>query len=302
MQGPCQCCDQPICNPPTFTCDEVSASKTKCIQLNGFVDGSGNFYQGRCGSNYYDPAPNKYFRFQNFGHASDPSYCDPCASDEANCTCIDAGVDSLVSPCNIIATGPCHAGFGVRQFGEITLADLTDATTAAIPSYDGTFQVSECDGAARFLSSTGISLTLTRFKFKLVHAPTASCYLKVWLRLRFIPDGSYAGASDNVVQDYDDSVFPSGIYEWFGDPTDGGLCFADKTKPWNDVANEITSPDASDEIDEGDLTDVAGDADANGTLQIEVKKYSCLSSYTPADPNDDGSRPTPDNEPNGFPK
>lgn len=146
----------------------------------------------------------------------------------------------------------------------------------------GTGQGTTCS-AFRNLSVDESSFTIRRFKWKLRHFPTGSCYLKVWVRTRFRPEGT-SGASD-VLTD----LTP---YEWIGAPTDGGLCFTDSTKPFNHADNAIES-DVSAEVME---------PETDGTVTVEVKKWSCLEGYEPDDPLDNGNRPSPDNNPNGWPK
>jgi hypothetical protein len=157
---------------------------------------------------------------------------------------------------------------------EYLTSELIAYTIDNLPSWPGTY-----DGdywTTRVLSETETSYHITRLKYKLEHYPTASCYLKVWLRTRFSP----AGGGADVLTD----LTP---YVWTGT---GTPCLPEPNLSASDILNKIsTAPVQLDEPPE------------NGNLYIEIKKWSCVFGYEPDDPLDSGARPFPDLKPNGFP-
>lgn len=170
---------------------------------------------------------------------------------------------------------------------EYTTAQLIADTVAALNHYcvqfagDANRSPTGTCSAFRDLSTDEVTYTIRRTKWKVRHFPTASCYLKVWIRKRFRPKGG-TGATD---------VFTDlASYVWNGQPTEEGLCFADSEKVYSDVANRIDSA-ATEELE----------PPTNGTTTIEIKKWSCLEGYEPDDPLNDGNRPNPDLHPNSWP-
>lgn len=160
---------------------------------------------------------------------------------------------------------------------EYTTDSLKSKTVSSLPSYPGTYSGS-CSAILN-LSADEYSYTIRRTKPQLKHYPTSTCYLKVWIRARFRPSGG-TGSTD-VLTDIDP-------YEWVGT---GNPCLTDATKLYNDDANKIT-------FDLPELTEA--DCPSNGSIFYEIKKWSCQAGYEPDDPNDDGSRPSPDTHPNGY--
>jgi hypothetical protein len=120
--------------------------------------------------------------------------------------------------------------------------------------------------AYRNLSPDESSYSLRRFKWRLRHAPTGTCYLKVWLRRKFQPEG---GGDPTYT-----SISP---YEWTGS---GNPCIAAPDLGAGHEDNEIIGEETSED-----------EPATDGTVTIEIVKYSCISGYTPPD---DGSA-------NGFP-
>lgn len=325
--GPCDCCDQPICNTPTIICDSVSASKTKC----GFAPYTGDTSpvatryttqtahteihtandSGSChaimdvttvqdcinGVTCSGGCNNSGATVPPYTHTWVPSgaACDFDSSSFSPCCNFGSTTISTSATSQVITSsiGSCPAGSSQVVTKTLSTLYTTDQlktnTEDALPDYSGFDDDHSVSGqgitcsAFRGLSADETSHSIRRFKYKVRHYPTASCYLRVWLRLRFRPAGT-SGASD-VLTDVD-------AYEWTGSPTDGGLCFKDATLPYDHADNRIDSA-ASDEIAE---------PDDNGTTTIEIKKWSCLEGYEPDDPNDDGTRPDPDDNPNGWPK
>lgn len=140
-----------------------------------------------------------------------------------------------------------------------TTADLISRTIAALPAWPETW-TGGCS-SFRNLSPDESSFSLTRTKWRVAHSPTGTCYLKVWLRTRFVPEG---GGSEIIT--------PLTAYEW---TATGNPCIPDLTK----------GPDHADNIIRSDETEEQEPAD-DGTTYVEIVKWSCQSGYTPPD---DGS-------------
>lgn len=137
--------------------------------------------------------------------------------------------------------------------------DLISRTVAALPSYPETWSGS-CH-SYRNLSTDETSYNIVRTKWRLKHSPTGTCYLKVWLRTRFVPE---AGG--------DEVITPLEPYTW---ELTGNPCFPDTDFGPGAAENFILS-EVVEELEPFD----------DGTTYIEIVKYSCLASYTPPD---DGS-------------
>lgn len=170
---------------------------------------------------------------------------------------------------------------------EYTTAQLIADTIALLNHYcidfggDADRVATTSCSAFRDLSTDELTCTIARTKWKVRHYPTASCYLKVWVRKRFRPQGTTGSA---------DVLTDLAAYLWSGMPKDEGLCLKDSTKPPNHVDNRIDSF-ATEELE----------PPTNGTTTIEMKKWSCLEGYEPDDPLANGNRPSPDLHPNGWP-
>ena len=163
--------------------------------------------------------------------------------------CDDHGIDS-----NTVFSNP---------YVEETTAALIARAVAALPAYPDTWGGS-CS-AVKNLASDESSYTLRRFKWRLKHAPTGTCYLKAWLQSRFVPE---TGA---------EVITPLTPYEWSGS---GNPCFTDDTKPPDHEDNEILGADSE-----------QMEPSTDGETFIEIVKFSCVEGY---DPPDDGTA-------NGFP-
>lgn len=323
--GACNCCQQPICDAPALICDSISASKSKCGCH--IVDGSSNYWtgltQGFCqvaGDTPVYSGPTtagKRYKTQTVTYVGcstcpppDPCPCSgsitavfdcsQCVSRAGNCAiylsdCCGGGTayPKLTSGSGSITctngTGPfsatvCPTGAWFRETialtDEYTTTQLKTDTANAIGiiAYPNTF-TGVCGPSAN-LSPDESSYSISRSKYKVRHYPTASCYLKAWVRKRFQPAGTF-GPSD-VVTDL-------ATYVW----TPGGSdpCLTDNTNPYSDIANRIDSA----------VLGTEDEPTSNGVSYLEIKKWSCLSGYTPDDPNIDGTRPSPDINPNGWP-
>ncbi len=169
-----------------------------------------------------------------------------------------------------LATGTVTYDYSSENTGEST-SSLISRTVAALPSYPETWGGS-CS-AFRNLSPDESSYSIRKFKWRLKHQPSGTCYIKVWLQKRFHPEGA--------TDDSGDTITPLPHYEWNGT---GNPCLADPTKSFDDDANKITSDPNEEDVPSTD-----------GTTTIEILKYSCVKGYEPnvTDPENP--------QPNGFP-
>lgn len=151
------------------------------------------------------------------------------------------------------------------QWTEETTAELitrtdTDLGSASWSSWSGS------GSAYRNLSPDETSLTVRELEYRVLHVPTGTCYLKVWPRSRFTPEG---GGSDVLT-----NLTP---YEWIGS---GNPCLSDSAVAYDHANNAITGASAPQDYPTSD-----------GTTTVEIYKWSCVNGYIPPD---DGSA-------NGFP-
>lgn len=315
-----QCCDEPPCDPPQLICWDISATETKCGAI--VIDGAtGDCYTeleyDGCTfiSTYTNLVPcTKYYlhiveSWVGCGSLSGTinrvsDYDCPTVS-TTSCSGSITGGSPDPYTCAHIATFPGIPDLidvvrHIEVSNEYTTALLKTNTVDALPEYpvdltgicsfgvSGQWPVApssgDCSHCKAFanLAPDETSYTIRRVKFKIRHFPSGSCYLKVWLRTRFRPEGT-SGASD-VFTD----LTP---YEWTGAGGTAPFCLVDPDKAYDHVDNRIDS-DFFDEVEEP-ATD--------GSLYVEIKKYSCLEGYEPDDPEDDGTRPDPDPNPNGWP-
>jgi len=162
---------------------------------------------------------------------------------------------------------------------EDTTADLIARAKSSLPDFVA--PPSGAGSAGRDLLSHEAQIMLRRMRWKLRHRPSATCYLKVWLHKRFRPKVGSDGKQGP------DTLTPLPTYEWTGT---GTPCFSFPDKPFNHDDNVISGAEAIEDPPE-----------QNGYTAIEVTKWSLLRGYTPGNPQPDGSRPSPDKRPNGFP-
>ncbi len=157
--------------------------------------------------------------------------------------------------------------------------EVRGAAIAALPPdpNNGAIRASLYHTNGFFFMGFSRTVMVVRVTFRLVHPPTPTCYLKVWLRRRFVPRYDALGF-----------VEPLGVYEW--SPTTDP-CLAHPELPPTHVDNLVVSTERY----------VLEPPTKEGWVDMEVVKYSFLSGYEPDDPLPDGSRPSPDLMPNGFP-
>lgn len=142
-----------------------------------------------------------------------------------------------------------------------TAEALVARTVAALPAYPSTWS-----GDCSAVKDINYGCSIRRFKWRLFHEPSGTCYLKVWLQRRFVPEG---GGAPTIT-----TLSP---YTW----TDSGSpCFTDGSKPPGHLDNRIVG-----------ATTEQMEPSTDGEITIEIVKYSCVEGYVPPD---DGSA-------NGFP-
>ena len=280
--GACNCCDQPICDTPILICDSISVSKTKC----GFQDAnlpnkvfttldftedvttsSGTTAHSTCTGTYNSSCIVTASGQSNINGAFFCS-CNNICGGGLFCSCSRIGQyappynyhfvttvsgNTVTKTYNVYVdpsgTSQEHGTQVYAYSNEYTTTTLKSNTLAALPAYPGIF-AGTCSAFAS-LSTNETSYSIRRTKYKVRHYPTASCYLKVWIRTRFRPVGT-TGASDVLT----DVATP---YEWTGGGTNP--CLTDNTKPYNDALNRIDSP----------VQGTENEPTTNGTTTIEIK-------------------------------
>lgn len=153
--------------------------------------------------------------------------------------------------------------YSSENIAEATAA-LISRVVGLLPAWGETW-TGTCS-AYRNLSPDESSYSIRRFKWRLRHSPNGTCYLKVWLRKKFQPEGGGEPTYTSLP-----------AYEWTGS---GNPCIADPDLGVGHEDNEITSSETSED-----------EPATDGTVTIEIIKYSCVPGYTPPD---DGSA-------NGYP-
>ena len=125
----------------------------------------------------------------------------------------------------------------------------------------------------------GVSKNETKVQWRIRHSPTGTCYLKVWLRKTTTVTGD--PTADPPVED-EVTTDDSETYEWEGT---GNPCI--------DNPDDGASATSNDIIDEDDHA--IDPPDENGSISIEILKYSCLRGYEPDVSDEDNPQP------NGYP-
>ena len=151
-----------------------------------------------------------------------------------------------------------------NPYVEETTAALIARTVAALPAYPDPRNESYT-WSSRNLYPGELSYNLRRIKWRIVHSPNATCYLKVWFQRHFFPE---TGA---------EVITPLTPYEWIGS---GTPCLIDVSKPFYYSENYIRSA-FTEEMEPS----------TDGYVAIEIVKYSFVAGYVPPD---DGTA-------NGFP-
>jgi len=166
----------------------------------------------------------------------------------------------------INAFGDIEVIYSVENIPETT-ADLITRTESAIPAYPDTW-TGTCS-SYRNLSGDETSYSARQHKWRIAHPPSGTCYLKVWLQQVETPEN---GSPTITALD---------PYEWTGT---GNPCLSDDTLAVDHEDNKVT----------GDETEI-GIPTEDGTITVEIVKYSCVPGYEP-----DISDPA-NPQPNGYP-
>jgi hypothetical protein len=120
----------------------------------------------------------------------------------------------------------------------------------------------------------GVSKTESKFKWRIVHPPTGTCYFKVWVRQVFTPE-----PTDEEPEPEPQETISE--YTWSGS---GNPCIDDEEK----------GVDHEDNLIRGTATTVNVPA-INGTTTVEILKYSCVQGYEPDIEDEENPQP------NGYP-
>jgi hypothetical protein len=183
--------------------------------------------------------------------------------------CSWSGTYIETSPTGVVTeypyTIPCHDRYYPRlstyssevtpEEGEST-EELISRVTSDLPPYPSDWGWGS-GSASRDLSPDESSFSLSKIKWRLQHQPTGTCYLKVWMRRVTTPEDGEPEYSD---------IAP---YTWTGS---GNPCFDDPERaPWAEE-NFIYGPEAE-----------IGTPSEDGTITVEIVKWSCVEGYTPPD-------------------
>lgn len=299
----CNCFSEPPCPAPVLECRSVSASRSKPAPCGFYFDGA--YFSTRTVTySYHPPTTMTGCGFPGGDSGPYSQGCDSvvtttkslvdgtcmtatvysgsqsksrtCAGETWTCSATqDAATGAwtnIITPAGGDATpgsGDCNVGCGsgtTVYSGAVTpesTSELISRAIAALPQYPESWTGS-CS-SYRNLSPDETSVTIRRLKWRIAHSPTASCYLKVWLRRKFTPEGEGPAV-----------YAPIESYEWIGNP-----CIPDSTKPADHPENIIYGGESEEQ-----------EPSEDGSTSIEIQKYSCVRGYTPPD---DGSA-------NGFPE
>lgn len=201
-----------------------------------------------------------------------------------------AGPDTTYNFCYYPESGsqvvtPAPLAAAVVTYTErLSTDDLISQTVEALPEWPDSWSGGGCTAiATRNLHKSEASYSISRTQWRMRHAPTITCYLKVWLRKRF------QGATQFHV--WQEPVTPPPIdtlleYTWTGT---GNPCFTDPLKTFFDVDNIIFGEENTE-----------NEPETNGTTYIYVLKVSLVEGY---EPDLDDLHPVTGNviKPNGFP-
>lgn len=127
------------------------------------------------------------------------------------------------------------------------------------------------NGAYDFEDEETGSTSSQIFKYRVEHAPSATCYLKVWIKK----------TTETESGTTEDTAPP---YEWRGS---GYPCYADESKIYTACENIIYGQPS------GTIS-----ASRGQSISVSILKYSFLEDYEPNDPDENGDQGC---KPNGFP-
>lgn len=133
------------------------------------------------------------------------------------------------------------------------------------------------DGQGVLCWAEKTSTTKQKFKFRIKHKPTETCYLKLWIRKTTTVTADPSATPPRAASTTHDDTEK---YTWNGT---GNPCLASPNK----------SPEHADNLVKSADFEIAVPDTEGATVVMAIRKWSCVSGYEP-DPND----PT---KPNGFP-
>lgn len=149
---------------------------------------------------------------------------------------------------------------------KVLLSDVNTPCDVEFPEFEGDWFSS--GSASRENGVCGEETTLRKCQWRVVHPPSGTCYLKVWVRGTFTPTVGSPTTSDD-------------IYEWFGT---GNPCFASPTNGVDHPDNQI----------HGNETEEPAPDDP-GVVTFEILKFACCEGYEPDISDEDNPQP------NGYP-
>ena len=287
----CNCCEEPPCPTPVIQCKTISASKSKC----GYGPGDGHYYlvntrtRNGTGESTFGDVTFHCSVDQTLIYTVNPTTC------EQTITCFGTRTGSnnagfygpACSWTTTLSMGPFFCVWSTPSCGsgawdcstdpeppevegysdEYTNEMLLTNVVAALPAWPETW-TSGCS-SFRNLSPDQYSLSIRRMKWRISHVRTGTCYLKAWLRTRFVPEGG----GDPTLTD-----LPP--YTW---TATGSPCFSATDEPPDSEANMITGEEAEEQ-----------EPSLDGTTTVEIVKWSCIPGYTPPDDGTANGYPLPE--------
>lgn len=124
------------------------------------------------------------------------------------------------------------------------------------------------------------TVDLSKRKWRIVHGPPALGYLKAWLRVRFVPQGSEWGDDDNTFTELDPYIWAPASLPDSGNAADHPLNYFYGDEHTLDYPSDLENP---------------------GTNYVEIYKFSLLSTYTPPDDGSANGYPIPVPHPPSLP-
>lgn len=212
----CNCCENPHPSPPVAV--EVSSRYVEVA---------------KCG--ILNPEDGKYHRSKTVTH----TYPDAPAI-----TMTSVATQAPDGSCSIDTEGESDPS----SYGDTTVSWGSEYSNADLLAFAATLEGYDIGGWPAYLGiADDYIVRLVRSRFRIKHQPTASCYIKVWLRSRFTPEGATAGGDSDILAD-----LPA--YEWSGASSGAGsgLCLKDTTlspahegNAWYGEWTDIPAPPAN---------------------------------------------------------
>lgn len=160
-----------------------------------------------------------------------------------------------------------------EEFGGTSLPEFIDCTPEGEEPETPNLEDGQGynNGAYDFEDEETGSTSSQIFKYRVEHAPSATCYLKVWIKRT-------TETENGTTEDTDQP------YEWKGS---GYPCYADESKIYTACENIIYGQPS------GTIS-----ASKGSSISVSILKYSFLEDYEPNDPDENGDQGC---KPNGFP-